>query len=388
VIRRKGNNLVAIPYHEFFKKDFEDASKLLSGASRKLRTGPLSEYLREISNSLITGDYKKSDIAWVKTTGSPFEIVFGPIETYEDGFLGLKASLEAFIGIPDLDITRYLETFKRYIPEFDSIIAKRFNYVPKGSLAPMVVFSDVFRSGEAAAGSQFVAANLPNDREIHEKYGSKKVFSKTMMRTKSVQIVSKIAERILSGEDKKNYNHDARVLFVLGHEIAHGIGPGIIEKDGERVNLEKLLKETSLPLEEAKADTLGFTFLRYLERQGVVNESQLKEMILTDLVGNFVGWRMSFTEAHPQASLMEYNYLRARGAITYNPKQKTISIDYEKAFLGFEDLANEIMTIQNTGDYNQAKKFLNKWTEIPGEIKTLTDKLKDIPLQVYPIFNI
>ena len=34
--------------------------------------------------------------------------------------------------------------------------------------------------------------------------------------------------------DMKNLDFHSRFLFVLGHEIAHGIGPGFVEKDGKK----------------------------------------------------------------------------------------------------------------------------------------------------------
>ena len=181
IIRRKGRQLVAIPYNELFGEELEKASSLLLKASKILKKGPLVSYLRERSKALLTNNYRKSDIAWLRTNGFPFEIVFGPIEVYEDKFMGLKATFESFIGIHDKKMTDYVQSFKKYIPNFNKILAKKFGYSSKGSLTPMVVFSDVTRNGEAGAGRQFVAANLPNDREIYEKYGSKKVFSKTMI---------------------------------------------------------------------------------------------------------------------------------------------------------------------------------------------------------------
>ena len=90
MVRRENGRLVAIPYHEFFKDDLTKASSLLSLASKKLESGPLSVYLAEISKALVTGSYYDSDVAWVKTTGIPFEFIFGPIEDYEDCLFGSK----------------------------------------------------------------------------------------------------------------------------------------------------------------------------------------------------------------------------------------------------------------------------------------------------------
>ncbi len=377
VIKREKDKLIAVPYSELFRKELEKANELLSEASDILKEGPLSTYLKECSKALLTNDYRESDIAWLKTSGFHFEIVFGPIEVYEDEFKGLKSSFEAFIGLPDIEMTGYLKSFKKYIHDFDKIISKKFNYKPKGAEIPMVVFEDVFRAGEAAVGRQFVAANLPNDREIHEKYGSKKVFSKTFMKAKSDYLSSKVAEKILESEDLKKYSFNARLLFVLGHEIAHGIGPGFTEKEGKKVSIEKVLGKYHPSLEEAKADTLGLAFLKFLVKEKVLSEDIIKSIIITDIVGNFSGWRTGFKEAHSVAGLIRYNWLKYYGSIIYNSEKRTISINTEKASTIYENLSYEIMEVQKKGNIEGAKNFIEKWGKVQPEIKILMDKLED-----------
>jgi len=386
VIRRKGGKLIAIPYNELFREELEKASSLLLKASKILKKGPLALYLKEISMALLTNNYRKSDIAWLKTNGFPFEIVFGPTEVYEDKFMGLKATFESFMGIPDKKMTQYVQSFKKYVPSFNKILSKKFGYSSKGSLDPMVVFSDVFRSGEAGAGKQLVAANLPNDREIHEKYGSKKVFSKIMMEAKSIHLASRASKKILSGEEAKHYNFNARFLFVLAHEIAHGMGPSMIKKGKKKISFEKLLGEFYPPLEEAKADPLGLSFIKFLISKGVLSKNLIKPILLSDVIGNIYSFRIGFTEAHNLAGLIEYNSLKNRKAIIYNKKQKTISVDIEKAASAYESLAYEIMKVQQKGSYEYAKEFVKKWSKIQPEITTLINKLKGIPLEVYPNF--
>lgn len=388
MIRRQNGDLVAIPYHEFFKGELMQANRLLSDASKKLEPSPLSTYLTEISKSLLTGNYYDSDVAFVKTTGFPFEVIFGPIENYDDELFNFKSRFESYIGVPDKEATENLEIFKKYIPEFDAILAKKFGYKQKGSLAPMAVYNDVLRAGAVGFGRQFTASNLPNDREIHEKYGSKKTFSKTMVEAKTNNLITKIAERILPPEDLRLYDGNTRILFILGHEIAHGMGPGIIERNGQRISLEGLLQETNLPLEEAKADALGLTFLNYLTGKRILTEDNLKSIFLTDFVGNFVNWRIGFKEAHSKSPLIGYNYLKGNGVVSYNENSGTFSINYNKAFSAYEKLAYDVMKIQNSGDYEAAKRFLKQNTKVHPEIKEILESLTNIPIEVFPVFKI
>ncbi len=389
VIRRnkEGNGLIAIPYSELFKEDLKKVSKLISQASDLLKKGPLHTYLKSLSKSLLTNTYKDTDIAWVKTDGSPFEMVLGPIEAYEDKFKGFKATFESFIGIPNKETTEYLETFKEHVHELEEELANQIGYEPKKTEIPMTVFQDVFRSGEAAVGRQFVAANLPNDRQIHEKYGSKKVFSETMMKAKSDYLGSKVAEKLLPEEDSKLVDFNARLLFVLAHEISHGIGPGIVEKQGEKIVIEKLLGNYHSSLEECKADCLGMIFINFLIKKEILSEDIMKPIILSEIMAHFSGWRSDFTGAHNLAGLLEYDYLKKNNAVVCDMVNGKISIDIEKAYLAFEMLAYDIMKIQRQGNYEEAKKFIENHNKPHEEIKILLKKLKDIPLEVYPVFE-
>jgi hypothetical protein len=208
------------------------------------------------------------------------------------------------------------------------------------------------------------------------------------MKSKSVHLASKISKKILSGKDTKYYQFNARFLFVLAHEIAHGMGPGMIKKGKKKISFEKLLGEVHSPLEEAKADTLGFAFIKFLIDKGVLSKNLIKPILLTDLVGNISAFRTGFTEAHNLAGLIEYNYLKHCKAIIYNKKQKTISVDIEKASSAYETLAYEIMKVQQKGNYKYAKEFVKKWGKVKPEIKIFINKLKGIPLATYPIFKI
>ncbi len=386
IIKRKGGKLIAVPYSKFFKDELIESSKLLSQASKTLRKGSLSLYLKECSKALLSNNYWKSDVAWMKTNGFPFEIVFGPVEVYEDSFMGLKALFECFIGIPDIGMTNELKSFRKYVPEFNKIISKKFNYKTKGSLMPIVVFNDVFRSGDATIiGRQFTAANLPNDRKIHQLYGSKKIFSKTFMKAKSSL---EIAKKIFSKKDVKHHNLNSKILSVLAHEIAHGLGPGIIKKGRKKISFEKLLGEFHSSLEEAKADALGFTFIKFLISKKILPKILIRQIVVGNLAWNFYGWRKDFRGAHNLAGLIEYNYLKKNKAIFYNKIKKTISIDEEKASATYEELAYKIMKVQQKGSYKHAKEFVKKFSKVQPEIKYLLNKLKNAPLEVFPIFKV
>src|SRR5699024_2921800 len=102
LIRRDGSGaLVAIPYHEAFARQHQTIASKLKKAAEVTENDGLSHYLQLRAEALLTGNYKPSDIAWLKMEDNKIGIVIGPIETYEDGLFGYKAAHEGIVLVKD-----------------------------------------------------------------------------------------------------------------------------------------------------------------------------------------------------------------------------------------------------------------------------------------------
>ena len=385
--RDKEGNLIAVPYHKKWRTELSKASQLLKEASEEVE-GEFSEYLFSRAEALLSDNYQESDIKWLRTSGYPFEVVIGPIEAYEDRVFGVKTSYQGYISIPDKKATKELEQFKKYFGEFDSYISEKIGNSISQKISPMFVVEDVFRAGFGIALFRFVALNLPNDKKIHEKHGTKKVFSKTLMEKKFDLLSFPVAQQILSSSDIKNYDFHSRFLFILGHELAHGIGPSFVEKNGKKISIEQSLKNFYLPIEECKADCLGMVFLSFLEEKNILSKDEVKNAAMSQIIGAFGRWKINFSEAHGVGELIEYNWLRNDRAVCYDDKTNSFSINAEKAVTSYRKIAFELMRLQKEGDYQQVKNFCEKWTTKPPEVLKTIDRLDDLLLDVYPIFKI
>ena len=51
-----------------------------------------------------------------------------------------------------------------------------------------------------------------------------------------------------------------------------------------------------------------------------------------------------------------------------------------------ESLATELLMIQATGDYARAQRLLTKYGVSTPEIESVTARLKDIPVDITPVF--
>ncbi len=388
-IDRRGNALIAFPYAKIYKVSLRKAANELWSAAKELPKGNLQSFLKLRAESFFnSNDYFSSDLSWVDTTGDPFEVTIGPYEVYFDELLGLKAAFTAFIGLPDKDATAALAKFIPVIPDFDRILSGEFNFKPKDAVTPLEVVADVYRGGEAAFGYRFIAYSLPNDRRVHEIKGSKKVFSSTMMRAKFEALNRPIAERILAPEDMEYFNFHARMLFVLAHELSHGLGPSMVRNGDRAVPFEVKLGDLHSCIEEAKADMLGVRLLGYFRERGIIDDATVAGCIISEVSGWMQSFRHGYVEAHAKGNLMQYNWLAEYGAMHYDAKSGVFRIDSNRSLEKMILLSAEYLNLQSAGDYDRAKTFIDRWTVVPPELHSIVERLQDIPLEVAPVYDV
>ena len=101
LIRRVDGVLVAIPYESLYIDELSVASQALGEAAALVESPSLRRYLSLRSQALLSGDYYASDVAWLDVKDNLLDVVIGPIETYDDGLLGLKASYEGALLVKE-----------------------------------------------------------------------------------------------------------------------------------------------------------------------------------------------------------------------------------------------------------------------------------------------
>ncbi len=314
-------------------------------------------------------------------------MTIGPYEVYADKLAGLKAAFEAFIGIPDREANAALAKFGPAVPEVDAELAERYGFKPSGSARPLEVVADVFRSGHAATSPQFIAYNLPNDRRIRTEVGSKNVFSATQMRLAFEHVSEPIAQRLMPSDTSPRSFSD-RMIYVLGHELAHGIGPSMTLVNGVTTEFEKIMGPLHSAIEEAKADTLGTILLSHFVKRGLLDADALARSVSGTVVSYVARWRNGFTKAHERGNLMQYNWMASRKAVHYDSVQRRFSVDPDRALKALGELAHEFIRLQLSGDRALAEKFVAQWTKVPKGIPELIESLSDLPTRLHTYYDI
>jgi len=388
VIRRKDDKLSAIPYSEFFQKDLNKSAKYLRQAAELTSNASLRKFLTSRADAFLSNDYFQSDMDWMDLNGD-IEVVIGPYEVYEDNLFGYKAAFESFVCLVDKGESKKLQVIGNYLRKMEENlpIVDKYKNFNRGSSSPIKVANEVFTAGDAKAGVQTLAFNLPNDEKVRKAKGSKKVLLKNVMRAKYDKIYMPIVEKVLDKKTLSKVSFDAYFNHILMHEVSHGLGPGNIKLGNKETTVNKALKDLYSTIEECKADVLGMYNCQFLIDNGVFPKSLERSLYATNLGGMFRSIRFGIGEAHGGGVAIQINFYLDAGAYKVN-KDGTFTVNERRIKKAVKDLAHKVLIIEATGDYNGAKELIEKYGVIRPEVQRALDRLSDIPVDIKPVYPI
>lgn len=387
VVRRDGDRLVAIPYSRYYAEPLSVASQRLREAAAITTNASLRTYLEKLATALLTDQYRQSDMAWMDLQG-PIEVVIGPYEVYEDELFNFKAAFESFVTVLDQAESEKLAVYGQHLPAMEQNlpIPEQHKNPNRGTESPIRVVQEIYTAGDARRGVQTAAFNLPNDEYVREIKGSKKVLLKNVMDAKYRQSGHPIGLRVLDESLTDSLSFDAFFNQVLFHELSHGLGPGLIAgPSGERVDFRLLLKNTYSTIEEAKADVLGVWNILYAQDRKLLTSFSEKQLFATYAGLMFRSMRFGVDQAHGRGNAIQWNWMREQGAIAISSPGR-YTIDVARMKQATKGLATELLMIQATGDFDRARRLLDKYGVATAEIESVNAGLRDIPVDITPVF--
>ncbi|HSE49418.1 MAG TPA: hypothetical protein VLA96_09450, partial [Terriglobales bacterium] len=386
VIRRKGDELIGVPYKIAYRDFLEPAAKALREAADLSDEPDFAKFLRLRADALLSDDYYASDIAWLDLKNPKFDIIFAPYETYLDDVLGVKTSYGAAVLVRNEAESAKLATYQKFVPDIQDALplAPEDRPSKRGQITPMEVMDTPYRAGDLRHGYQAVADNLPNDPRIHQEKGTKKIFFKNYMDARVHEVILPIGKRLMRADQAAQASAEGYLAGVVMHEICHGLGPAYARVNGAQLDIRKAIGPTFSGLEEAKADVTGLFGLKWLMDNGKMPKDRLEEIYASHVAGIFRTVRFSIAEAHGRAEMMEFNYLSEQGAIR-RMKDGRYEIDYAKMPGAIEKLAKELLEIEATGDRARAEAWFKKYDSMPSELKSALQTVTDIPVDIDPV---
>lgn len=360
ILQRNGKgDLEVIPYHKAYEKYLKRVYELLDKAIELAKDDGLRKYLETRREALSTDNYFESDMMWMDMKDSRLDIVFGPIENYEDALYGYKTAYEAFVLIKDEKWSNDLARFTKMLPELQKQLPcdPKYKKEVPGTESDLNVYDVIYYAGDCNAGSKTIAINLPNDEKVQLKKGSRRLQLKNAMEAKFQNILVPIANLMISKEQLKNIKFDAFFSNVCYHEVAHGLG--IKNTVTGKGNVRQALKNQYSAWEEAKADICGLYIVQTLIERGEIKGITVEDAYVTYLAGLLRSVRFGATEAHGIANMMCFNYMQDKGAFTRNKEGKYV-VDSKKMRAALESWAALVIKTEGEGDYDAAKAYADK----------------------------
>jgi hypothetical protein len=202
-----------------------------------------------------------------------------------------------------------------------------------------------------------------------------------IMQAKFKTCTSVIAKRI--SDNRITAEFDPYFFFVLMHEVSHGLGPAY-RADGTKV--ASAIGSAYTTIEEAKADTGGLVLLLKMGGKYGVPAFGTRPLLDSFFAGLFRSMRFGVHEAHGGANVIEFNWMKERGVITVNPDGSFATNDTNFAATA-DELLEELCRIEAAATPEEAAAFVKKWAHPGKEILDALEKLKDIPIDITPIYT-
>jgi hypothetical protein len=383
VRRDKDGQLTAIPYSTYFAKELKNASQLLTKAATLAEDKNFAAYLNLRADALLTNNYQPSDFAWMDMKSNPIELVFGPIETYEDQLFGYRAAFESYVLLKDLAWSERLSKYASFLPELQKGLPVEAKYKAQmpGSNADLNAYDVIYYAGHSNAGSKTIAINLPNDEEVQLKKGTRRLQLKNAMQAKFDNILVPISKQLIVPAQRQHITFTAFFANTMFHEVAHGLGIKTVL--GSEQTVRGALKEHASALEEGKADILGLYMVQQLLAKGVIDEGMLEDYYVTFMAGIFRSVRFGASSAHGKANMIRFNFFQEYQAFSRN-EEGLYRVDMQKMGEAIDALSNKILTLQGDGDYNGVATLVADKGVIKAQLQQDLDKLTaaDIPVDI------
>jgi dipeptidyl-peptidase-3 len=324
-----------------------------------------------------TGDYAEwvaFGTAWVQNDAT-VDFDNGFVEVYRDA-RGAKGSSQSFVTITDKPLTIAMKKLAQNAAYFESKAPWDAKYKLTSFKLPVVkAVETLIETGDFSVTT--IGDNLPNENEIHEKYGSKNFLFMGSKRALEEASGRTLDEEFDAGpaeiERAAKYGTEASDLLVALHEvIGHGSG-----KLSERVSsgAQPFLKEYFSTLEEGRADLMALwnVWDPKLKELGLVSNQEEVAKAMYDNAASVALVQLrriphgdTIEEDHERDRQLIAHYIadRVPGSIeqfTRDGKTYIRVADYQKMRQGVGMLLAELMRIKAEGHYDAIKALVDQY---------------------------
>ncbi|MCA1593498.1 MAG: dipeptidyl peptidase 3 [Acidobacteria bacterium] len=333
----------------------------------------------EVIDALIryyqTGEYKdwiRVGEAWVQNRVD-VDFSNGFVEVYHDA-RGVKGAIQGFVTVTDQTLNQLMTKVADNAQYFENRAPWAEQYRKQGVKPPVAMAVEALAEN-GDFGITTVGDNLPNENEIHEKYGTKNFFftgsTRAFSRATGTTALEEFAASPEEARIVKQYGEEADRLTTALHEVV-GHGSGKLSPKLTR-EPQFYLKEYYSTLEEARADLMALWNVSdpRLRELGLVSHPDVAKAMY------YAAARVMLTQLRsiPKGDQIEEDHQRNRqliakyimdktGAIEMverNGKHYVVVKDFDKMRVGVGELLAELMRIKAEGDFDAIKALIDKY---------------------------
>jgi len=322
-----------------------------------------------------TGDYSdwvNFGMAWVQNN-PPVDFANGFIETYRDA-RSAKGTSQSFVCVTDEKLSASMLKIAANAGYFEARAPWDARYKQQNARPPVAkAVETVIETGDFHVST--IGDNLPNENEVHQKYGTKNFLFSSATRAFAEAVGHKVVEEFAASPEEiaraEKYGANGEELLTAMHEvIGHGSGklsPKLTEDPAS------YLKEYYSTLEEARADLVALwdAFDPKLKELGLIISDETgramydasARVMLTQLARIPKG--DTIEEDHQRDRQLIARYIMDKtGAIAFESRNGKTYItvkDYKKMREGVGMLLAELMRIKAEGDYPAIKALIDAY---------------------------
>ena len=401
MVRRKGDELHAIDYTEYFASVFSEMANELEVAAHYTTDEKFKDFLGWQAQALLQNNEDMDMLAdkhWAVLQDNDLEFTIGR-ENYDDQLtqtiynnpelmakiqaagieINNKDMLGVRVGIVNHEGTKLIMRFKEHMSELAELMPYKDKYtqnVGKDSelKQTMVDVDLVALTGDYAQcrGAITTAQNLPNNDKLAVKTGGgrRNVYHRQVRQSADMEKYKQILERMVAPELHQYFDVEADHLFVIGHENAHSLGP--------KAEYQNALGQYKNMIEEHKADVASIAFMPEYVKNGTISEEQLRKIYTTWVVYRlFMKAKPVFVMPHRMADLMQFNYLLENRAIWFDENDK-LHINFDIFGKVMTKFLEETIAVQLSKSPKKAKEFVDRlttWGKYSAKIAALHEEL-------------
>jgi dipeptidyl-peptidase-3 len=357
-------------YAQFLKKANEYLEKAIPYAEPG-QDAPIRDLIRFYQTGEFE-DWLRFGTDWVRNNPT-VDFDSGFIEVYMDA-RGAKGTSQAFVSITDQRMNALMVKIADNAQYFEDHAPWQAKFRKQGVKPPVAkAVETTVETGDFHVTT--IGDNLPNENQIHEKYGTKSFMFTGSTRALNHARGNKVLDEFAYSREEidrgARYSDEAEDLMTALHEII-GHGSGKLDPKLTR-NPESYLKEYYSTLEEARADLMALwnAFDPKLKELGLISSPEVAKAMYDNSA------RVALTQLHyiPKGDTIEEDHQRDRQLIVNYIIDKTGSIakverdgktyytvkDYDKMRQGVGMLLAELMRIKGEGDYDAIKALVNQY---------------------------